>query len=245
LYWTIGKDNFVQETTALNDGLPSIEHLFITRLQIGFRVYEFDEEASRFLKPILAGMRANRTPPEISTEVPPNKRAGTDFFVVVFRNRCFLEACERRGADLIERVAVVFQNIFDTLKVLKSIRPIDFRRIQRNTLDEVRTRVDQLFYPNRNSGYVIAIERHSAAIPESPLVQSLDSNATLFIRLAFTEERCFADFSQRSERKCDDQQQMRDRDGQNKDQQQKDIEATEWNAMQGVDVNVRDQGEGR
>ena len=209
MYWTIGKDNFVQETTALNDGLPSIEHLFITRLQIGFRVYEFDDEASRFLKPILAGMRANRTPPEISTEVPPNKRAGTDFFVVVFRHCCFLEACERRGADLIERVAVVFQNIFDTLKVLESIRPIDSRRIQRNTLDEVRTRVDQLFYPNRNSGYVTTVERYPATIPESPVVHSLDSNATLFIRLAFTEECSFPGFSQKSERKCDDRQQKK------------------------------------
>ena len=97
LCWTNGQDNFVQETAAtLTGGSPSIEHLeSITRLQTGFRVYEFDEETSRFLQAILAGNRANYSPPQISRVVPPNKSARTDFFIVGLRSCCFLETRAR------------------------------------------------------------------------------------------------------------------------------------------------------
>ena len=100
-------------------------------------------------------MRSNRTPREISTVVPPNKRAGNDSLNIVVSRLVVLEACERRGADLIERLAVVFQNILDTLKIMKSINNIDFRRIHRNTLDEIKTKVDQFFCPSRTAGYVV------------------------------------------------------------------------------------------
>jgi len=64
------------------------------------------------------------------------------FFVVV------VEACERRGADLIERLAFVFQNIFDTLQVLQSIKSIHFEIIKKNTLDEIKNNIKSVFYSN-------------------------------------------------------------------------------------------------
>ncbi|CAF4747285.1 unnamed protein product, partial [Rotaria magnacalcarata] len=47
-------------------------------------------------------MRSNQSCDEISTTIPSNKRA---------------EACQRRSADLIERIAAIFQNLIDTVMV--------------------------------------------------------------------------------------------------------------------------------
>jgi hypothetical protein len=76
LYWTISKKNFVEQVHTLQNNLPSIEYLFITRMQIGFRIYEYENEALAYLKPILSKMRNNLISPEISTIIPNNKRAG-------------------------------------------------------------------------------------------------------------------------------------------------------------------------
>ncbi len=76
LYWIISKKNFVQQVHILQDDLPSLEYLFITRMQIGFRIYEYDEDALAYLQPILCAMRSNNISSQISTEIPLNKRAG-------------------------------------------------------------------------------------------------------------------------------------------------------------------------
>ncbi|CAF2139182.1 unnamed protein product [Rotaria magnacalcarata] len=133
LYWNIGKRNFVHEASLVNNELPSLEHLYITRMLIGSRIYEYDDETSTYLRPILSDMRSNRVSCQGLLNVPQNKRA---------------EACQRRGADLIERIAMVFQNIFDTLKVLQPIQSIQFDRIQRNTLDEIKNNINNIFYSN-------------------------------------------------------------------------------------------------
>ncbi|CAF1374351.1 unnamed protein product [Rotaria sp. Silwood1] len=80
-------------------------------------------------------MRSNRALGEGFFNIPPNKRA---------------EACQRRGADLIERIAVIFQNIFDTLKVLEPIKSIQFNKIQKNTLNEIKTNISTVFYSNNS-----------------------------------------------------------------------------------------------
>ena len=59
-----------------------------------------------------------------------------------------VEACQRRGADLIERIALIFQNIFDTLQVLEPIKSIYFNRIQKKTLDEIKDNIAGVFYSN-------------------------------------------------------------------------------------------------
>ncbi|CAF2032203.1 unnamed protein product [Rotaria magnacalcarata] len=48
------------------------------------------------------------------------------------------EACQRRDADVIERICVVYQNILDTVTVLEPIQSIPFDRIQKHTLDEIK-----------------------------------------------------------------------------------------------------------
>ena len=61
------------------------------------------------------------------------------------------QACQRRGADLTERLSVVFQNIFDTIGVLEPIRTIKFDRIQKATLDEIKANINNLFYSNNET----------------------------------------------------------------------------------------------
>ncbi|CAF3856692.1 unnamed protein product [Rotaria sordida] len=128
LYWVIGKKNFVQELSSLNDDLPPLEYLYITRLLIGARIYEYDVETLNYLRPILSDMRCNRT----SCEALCN------------------EACQRRGADLIERIAVIFQNIYDTLQVLQPIKSIKFNSIEQSTLNEIKLNIATVFYSNDN-----------------------------------------------------------------------------------------------
>ncbi|CAF4120079.1 unnamed protein product, partial [Rotaria magnacalcarata] len=124
---------FFQETPSFNNELPPIEYLYITRMLIGSRIYEYDDVALNYIRPILSDMRSNHVSCQGLFNTPQNKRA---------------EACQRRGADLVERIAVVFQNIFDTLKVLQPIESIRFDRIQKNTLDEIKNRTNSVFYLN-------------------------------------------------------------------------------------------------
>jgi hypothetical protein len=149
LYWTIGKKNFIQEISSLNNELPSLEYLYITRMLIGARIYEYDDEALNYLRPILSNMRSNRASCEGSFNIPQNKRAGkyliSNFSIIKL---LVVEACQRRGADLIERIAVVFQNIFDTLQVLEPIKSIRFNRIQKDTLNEIKANIGSMFYSN-------------------------------------------------------------------------------------------------
>ena len=90
LYWVVSKKNFVEEMYVLQSNLPSLEYLFITRLQIGFRVYEYDDEASSYLKPLLLKMRSNQHCPEFSTTIPSNKRAGCYLICMVYVEASFL-----------------------------------------------------------------------------------------------------------------------------------------------------------
>ncbi|CAF1688066.1 unnamed protein product, partial [Adineta ricciae] len=133
LYWTIGKKNFIQENSILNNELPSIEYLYVTRMLIGTRVYEYENEVIDYLRPILSSMRNNHATVSGLFAVPSNIRA---------------EACERRGADLVERIAVVFQNIFDTLRVLEPIKSIQFETIKKTTLDDITRNIKSVFYSN-------------------------------------------------------------------------------------------------
>src|SRR5689334_19007606 len=73
LYWTIGKKNFIQEISSSNNELPSLEYLYITRMLIGARIYEYDDEALNYLRPILSNMRSNRVSYEGLFNVPQNK----------------------------------------------------------------------------------------------------------------------------------------------------------------------------
>jgi hypothetical protein len=118
---------------------------------IGSRIYEYDNQALNYLRPILSDMRSNRISNEDQDlfNVPQNKRAGNYLISSLSIIRVFVvEACQRRGADLIERIAVVFQNVFDTLKVLQPIKSIQFNRIQKDTLDEIKTNIASVFYSN-------------------------------------------------------------------------------------------------
>lgn len=147
LYWVIGKGNFVDEIVDLQTNLPSLEYLCITRLEIGTRVYEYTDEALAYLKPILMHMRNNETSREMSTSVPSNKRAGRRIPSETIYEVLVVEACQRRAADLLERVAATLQNIFDTLNVLHPINSINFHRIQKETFEQIKQNIDGYFYP--------------------------------------------------------------------------------------------------
>ncbi len=80
LYWTIGKKNFVYEDSLLNEELPCLEYLYIARKLIGNRIYEYDDDALNYLRPILYKMRSNGPSCEGLFNVPNNKRAGNYLF---------------------------------------------------------------------------------------------------------------------------------------------------------------------
>jgi len=61
-----------------------------------------------------------------------------------------LEACQRRSADILERMAVIFQNLFDTVAVLQNIDSIDFHRIQKHTFEKIKANICSSFYENEN-----------------------------------------------------------------------------------------------
>ncbi|CAF4219360.1 unnamed protein product [Rotaria magnacalcarata] len=130
---SLGNEILYMRVHHLIKKLPSLEYLYITRLLIGTRVYKYDKEALDYLQPVLQNMRANRESFQGLLNSCQNKRA---------------EACQRRGADIIERMSVIFQNLFDTLKVLQSIESIQFDRIRKNTLEEIKTKINNVFYSN-------------------------------------------------------------------------------------------------
>ncbi|CAF1354977.1 unnamed protein product [Didymodactylos carnosus] len=115
LYWCVSKNNFVNETTLMDENLPSLEIIFIVRVLMGFRIYTYSDEAYKYLKPILNGLRLNRTTIDIRSKISFNNKRE--------------QALERRSADLIERLAFVIQNIFHILSVLKDLEGIRFNEI--------------------------------------------------------------------------------------------------------------------
>lgn len=72
------------ETSTFSNELPSLEYLYITRLLIGSRVYEYDEEALNYLRPILYNMRSNRVSTEGLLHLAQNKRAGNNISLEVY-----------------------------------------------------------------------------------------------------------------------------------------------------------------
>ncbi|CAF1567542.1 unnamed protein product, partial [Didymodactylos carnosus] len=140
MYWCISKDNFVTETVALNNSLASMEYLYIIRILIGFRLYQLNDDAYHYLKPITDGLRMNETPIEIKSK--PS-----------FYNRRDL-AVERRSADLIERLAMMFQTLFDIETILKDIKDIQFSTIKRVVYEQFKEKICTTFYKNDDAGTV-------------------------------------------------------------------------------------------
>ena len=122
---------------------------------IGARTCKYDDEALKYLRSILSDMRSNRTLCEDLFNVLNNKRASNRLvWGVSIIKLSIVEVRQRRGADLIERIAVIFQNIFDTLEILESIKSIQFNQIQKNTLGEIETNIAGVFYSSDSFGSV-------------------------------------------------------------------------------------------
>ncbi|CAF1219741.1 unnamed protein product, partial [Didymodactylos carnosus] len=131
LYWCISNLNFVENTLPLNENLVSLEQLFVIRMLIGFRVYEYETDAIAYLQPILKGLRLNRSPPQMRCIPSHNNKP-----------------LERRSADLIERIAFVIQNVFDVLKVLNGIEDLKFHTIAKETLTRIKENIQILYGKN-------------------------------------------------------------------------------------------------
>ncbi|CAF1394488.1 unnamed protein product, partial [Didymodactylos carnosus] len=129
------KDNFVRETTKINASLPSLEYMYTIRVIMNFRVYGFDDDAYKFIQPLLEGVRLNQAPVEIWSKVQ-------------FNNKRDL-ACERRSSKLIQRIAFTIQNLSDIEKILIGIEnEFDFYNLKQTTYQSFVEKVDKTFYKN-------------------------------------------------------------------------------------------------
>lgn len=75
-----GRGILLYEDLSLNEQLPCLEYLYVTRMLIGNRIYEYDDDALDYLRPILFKMCSNRPSYEGLSNIPKDKRAGNYLF---------------------------------------------------------------------------------------------------------------------------------------------------------------------
>ncbi|CAF4625320.1 unnamed protein product, partial [Didymodactylos carnosus] len=58
--------NFVAGKYELNEKLPSIETILMVRYFMGYRIYQYSQQAAAYLEPILNGLRFNDSTKDIT-----------------------------------------------------------------------------------------------------------------------------------------------------------------------------------
>ncbi|CAF4798635.1 unnamed protein product [Rotaria socialis] len=115
----------------LDRAKPSLIHLYVTRGIIGSRLQVFSSEASEYIQPYLAALDTNESHPDIKY------RATSSYEQVV----------ERRGAELIIRLASNIQYQKDVVNVLSQIEQLDFYSYDQNFIDQVKLIVEKMYGP--------------------------------------------------------------------------------------------------
>ena len=123
--FSLGKESQLDRTK------PSIVHLYIIRGIITNRIQVFSPDASKFLQPYLTALNANEPHPDIKF------RATSSYEQVV----------ERRGAELIIRLASNIQYQKDILNVISQIRQLDFFTYDQNFIDQAKSIIEKLYGP--------------------------------------------------------------------------------------------------
>ncbi|CAF3341305.1 unnamed protein product, partial [Rotaria sp. Silwood2] len=112
--------------------MPSIIHLYIIRGIMGDRVQVFSADAIQYIQPYLSALNSNEPHPGIKF------RATTSYEQVV----------ERRGAELIIRLASNIQYQKDILSVISQIEKIDFFTYDQSFIHKAKLIVERMFGPS-------------------------------------------------------------------------------------------------
>ncbi|CAF3875571.1 unnamed protein product [Rotaria magnacalcarata] len=118
--------------SQLNRARPSIVHLYIIRGLMGNRIQVFSPDASVYIQPYLTSLNSKEPHPGIKF------RATTSYEQVV----------ERRGAELIIRLASNIQYQKDILAVISKIKQLDFLNYDQFFIDQAKSIIEAIFGPS-------------------------------------------------------------------------------------------------
>ena len=120
---------FLGKESHLNRSQPSLVHMYIVRGILGNRLQVFAPDASDYIQPFLTALDSNQLHADVKL------RASTSYE----------EAVERRGAELIVRLASNIQYQKDILRVISCIENIDFFNYNQHFVDQARSIVQIMF----------------------------------------------------------------------------------------------------
>lgn len=110
---------FLGQEKDLNRSQPSLAHIYVIRGLIGDRLQTFTNDAVEFIQPYLNSLNSNKS---YSGEFP---RSTSSYEAVV----------ERRGAELIVRIASNIQYMKICLQIIRLIDQVDFYTIDENFIN--------------------------------------------------------------------------------------------------------------
>ncbi|UJR12693.1 hypothetical protein I4U23_016867 [Adineta vaga] len=113
----------------LDRSQPSLTHIFAVRGMLGKKMQTFDADASEYIQPYLNALNSNKPHVGISS------RAITSYE----------QAVERRGAEMIVRIASNIQYMKNILEIIHEVNNIDFHECNQNFIDQVEA-IIQLKY---------------------------------------------------------------------------------------------------
>jgi hypothetical protein len=126
---------FLGQENELNRSQPSLAHIYIIRGLIGDRLQTFTKEAAEFVQPYLSCLNSNE--PYAGT----SPRATTSYEQVV----------ERRGAEMIIRIASNIQYMKICLEIIRIMTPIDFFTINESFVDQAEAIIMANFGPSTHA----------------------------------------------------------------------------------------------
>lgn len=125
---------FLGKEIDLDRSQPSLAHIFAVRGMLGKQMQSFAPDASEYLQPYLNALDLNKPCAGITS------RAITTYEEVI----------ERRGAELILRIASNIQYMKNVLDIIHEINNVDFHNCDQNFMDQVEA-VIQLQYESRRN----------------------------------------------------------------------------------------------
>ncbi|CAF1505003.1 unnamed protein product, partial [Adineta steineri] len=163
------------EPATTNDGnedlldrkQPSLIHLYIIRGLMGNRIQVFSPDASDFIEPYLTALDSNQQHPDI-------KYRGVSSYEQVV---------ERRGAELIIRLAANIQYQKDILTVISHLESIDFYDYGQLFIDQTKEIIESLFGPavNPKDEYTTTLLRNKSRMIISK--ETCEEALNLFINI--------------------------------------------------------------
>ena len=123
---------YLGKESQLNRTKPSIIHLYIIRGIIGNRIQVFSPDASKSLQPYLTALNTNEPHPDIKFKATSS----------------YEQVVERRGAELIIRLASNIQYQKDILNVISQIQQLDFFTYDQSFIYQAKSIIEKMYGPS-------------------------------------------------------------------------------------------------